>query len=299
LIGSAAMAQPYQCDMTLSFRQPDDQGKRSVAVWQSSKGSGLLFADTMNINTDGTSRSYSVGDFWGEKVALNNLCNAMTDACGGLSKDGMQARRVATQTARAHGWPASETAATRISPSIIPFKNGKPCPEVGGFLVSATSLHKARITDPCDITSYADALTVPAIVIPKRRKGAGPTPFEQAGASVGDLAVMMSADGKLIKYAVIGDTGPYNSLGEVSLALASDLNGRLLPPKNYQEVRGRGEFRGRGWHVGKTYTLILSHTRNAANPYITRDRIERDAATAFTNWGGAGRLKACAATYRP
>jgi len=297
LVGSASVAQPQTCNMANAFTQPDQGGRSQVAVWKSSGTPALLFADTMNINTDGTRRSYSVDDFWGEKRALNNLCNAMSDGCAGLSSDQLMQRRIATQKAKAENWPAAGTAATKLSSSIIPFRDGKPCPEVDGFLVSATALHKRRIADACDIASYADALTVPAIVLPKRANRATPTRFEAAGAGIGDLAVLMNSEGKLA-YAVVGDTGPATSLGEVSLALAADLTGRALPPASHQEVRGRGAFRGRGWQVGRTVTLVLPGTRDAADPYMTRERIDRDAAVAFARWGGAARLKACDAAYR-
>jgi len=299
LLGSAANAQSVDCGMSLAFKQADNGGKSSIPVWSDKTGKALLFADTMNINTDGTRRSYSVDDFWGEKTALNNLCNAMSDGCAGLTSDQLRSRRIATQQAKASGWPAAQTAATKISPSIIPFRGGKPCPEVGGYLVSATTLHKAAISDACDISNYADALSVPAIVLPKRAQKGVATPFESRGAQIGDLVVTMSGDGRLIKYAVAGDMGPSKSLGEISLALAADLLGKTSPPANYLEVRGKKPYQGKGWHVGKTYTLIFPRTKNSADPYMTRERIERDAATVFQQWGGEKRLKACSAAYKP
>ncbi|VWX51781.1 glycoside hydrolase family 75 protein [Novosphingobium sp. 9U] len=299
LLGSAANAQSDVCGMSSAFSQPDDGGKKSVAVWSDKSGKALLFADTMNINTDGTRRSYSVDDFWGEKTALNNLCNAMSDGCAGLTSDQLRTRRIATQQAKVNGWPAAQIAATKISPSIISFKNGKPCPEVDGYLVSATTLHKAGISNVCDILNYTDALAVPAIVLPKRASKGVATPFESRGAQIGDLVVTMSGDGKLIRYAVAGDMGPSKSLGEISLALAADLIGKTSSPANYLEVRGKKPYQGKGWHVGKTFTLIFPRTKNSAEPYMTRERIERDAAAAFQQWGGEKRLRACSAVYKP
>lgn len=298
LASSASLAQPIPCGMTLDFQQPDNNGKTRVAVWRDTAASALLFADTMNINTDGTRRSYSVDDFWGEKQALNNLCNAMSDACDGLSSEQLKQRRIVTQAAKASNWPASQTAATRISPSIIPFRNGKPCPEVGGYLVSATALHKPKIADPCNIDNYADALTVPAIVLPKRASKKVATPFEAAGAEIGDLVVTMKAGSNSVHYAVVGDKGPARSLGEISVALAGDLLGKTAPPQSYQEIRGRGSFKGKGWVVGRTFTLIFPKTRNSNDPHMTRVRIEQEAAARFKAWGGLNRLKACAAAYK-
>ena len=294
-LATSAMGAPpsVQCDMTHAFDQPDQEGKKSRAVWSDGRGEGLLFADTMNVNTDGTRRSYSVDDFWGESRAINNLCNAMSDKCAGLDESGMRQRRLLTQDAKAKGWPVDIVKRTRISPSIIPMPHGKPCAEVDGYLVSATALHRAHVTDACDLSNYVDAEQVSAIVLPSGAPG-----FATRKAAVGDLAVAMSADGRIIRYAVVGDSGPARELGEVSVALAGQLLGRTTPPANYREIRGRHPYEGRGWTVGRTFILVFPASRSASAPYMTMATIDDAAAKLFKSWGGAERLKACAANYR-
>jgi hypothetical protein len=107
-----------ECGMSRAFMQQDGNAPTgATAVWSDPKGTALLFIESLNVKTDGTRRSYSVDDFWGEKVALNNLCNAMDDACAGLDADGKRARRIVTQKAHAAGWPADllkQTATRRI-----------------------------------------------------------------------------------------------------------------------------------------------------------------------------------------
>lgn len=302
---AAAMALPQpgwaaDCGMSAAFKQPDNGGAVNRSIWADTPGKALLFAEALHVNTDGTRRSYRVDDFWGQQDAVNNLCNAMSDACAGLSQDQLKNRRLATEAARAAGWPADKLAATKIAASIIPFQNGKPCPELaGGFLVSATALHKQPLTDVCDVASYADAMTVPALVLPKRAAAGTPTGFEARNARVGDLAVVMSGDGARIAYAVVGDQGPARELGEGSIALAGTLLGKAAEPANYREVRGKSPYVGKGWDVPKAFVLILPGTRNAAQPYMTADRIETDAKAAFQAWGGAERLNACRAAYQP
>jgi hypothetical protein len=294
-LSTAAGGQPT-CPMVPSFNQLDRGGTRSIAVWRAPGGGPLLFADAMNINTDGTRRSYSVDDFWGERNALNNLCNAMSDACAGLNSDQLRARRIITQSAKARGWPADLLRQTKLSPSIIPVVNGRPCPEVGGYLVSATSLQNPGIANVCDIRRYADALKINAVVLPKRARTGIPTDFQQRGAEVGDLAVALSANGNVLSYSVVGDTGPAKELGEVSVALAQRLTGRPVPT-NYQEIRGRGHFRGHAWSVGRTFVLIFPNSRNALQPYMTQERIDAAASQKLEQWGGAKRLRACATKY--
>jgi hypothetical protein len=295
-LSSAQTPPSSQCAMSLAFANPDDNGARTTAVWHDAGDHALLFGDAMHVNTDGTKRSYKVTDFWGKVDALNNPCNAMTDACAGLNNAQLTARRVVTQQAREAGWPAGLLARTRLNPQIIPFKSypdGRhaPCPEVDGFLVSATALHDPRVRDECDLRRYVDALAVSAVVIPKRGG------FIDRGAAVGDLAVVMLPGGAVF-YAVVGDTGPVKELGEGSVALAGALLGKTAPPANYDEIRGRGRWAGRSWEVPKAFVLILPNSRRTPVPYPTQAEVEQAARPAFERWGGAPRLRACAAVYR-
>lgn len=278
------------CAMSPAFRQPDGNAPgRVTPVWADAAGEALLFVDGLNVNTDGTRRSYSVADFWGKERALNNLCNAMSDACAGLGSDALRERRLATQRAAAAGWPAAQLRATRIAPAIIPFKGGKPCPEVDGFLVSATSLRKPGGGDVCDISRYVDALVAPALVLP--RDAGAPSGFTARNARIGDLAVAMVPGSAKPVFAVVGDTGPARQLGEASVALNGLLLGKTAPPKNYDEVRGRAPFAGQGWTVPKAAVLIFPATRDTADPFMTPDRIDAAAKQRFDRWAASSGCK--------
>lgn len=283
--------------MSQSFRQLDaDAPGGTTAVWADQTNTSLFFAEALNVNTDGTRRSYSVADFWGQNKAINNLCNAMSDGCAGLSGDQLRSRRILTQEAFASGWPADKLAQTKISADILPFKNGKPCPLVDGFLVSATTLHKPNIHDVCDIENYVDALQVPAIVLP-RNPSNGLSGFSQRNAKIGDLVVAMMPGTATPVFAVVGDLGPRNRLGEGTVALAAKLLAKTSPPQNYDEIRGRGQFVGRGWTVSKALVLVFPGTRDPANPFMTTARIDPAARAKFAAWGGVARLTACAREY--
>ncbi|MFD0325386.1 hypothetical protein [Lysobacter gummosus] len=289
---AAAPARGAQCGMSLSFQQTDGNAHGGrTAVWADPQSASLLFVEALNVNTDGTRRSYRVDDFWGERVALNNLCNAMSDACANLSNAQLRARRIATEQASAAGWPAAQLQATRISSSIIPFRNGKPCPAVDGFLVSATALHAPGMSDACDIGNYVDALLTPALVIPK-----APSPFA-ARAKVGDLAVTMVPGTNRVVFAVVGDSGPSRQLGEASIALNGKLLGREGLPQNYLEVRGKPPFLGRGWTVSRAAVLIFPGTRDTQQPFMTPERIDAAARARFEQWGGVERLSKCVGDY--
>jgi hypothetical protein len=296
LLASAGHA--VDCGMAPAFQQKDGNAKGGVtSVWADPAAKSLMFIDRLNVNTDGTRRSYSVDDFWGERVALNNLCNAMSDACAGLDNAGLTQRRELTQRAAAEGWPAALLAQTRIASSIIPFKDGKPCPAVDGFLVSATALHQPQVTDVCNIANYADALVTPAIVLPKNPARNVLSGFAQRDARVGDLVVALLRDRAEPVFAVVGDTGPSGELGEGSVALNGRLLGKTAPPVNYQELRGKGAFKGQAWVTPPTVVIVFPGTRNAAAPWMTPERIDAAARPLFEAWGGVERARACSAAY--
>ena len=292
-----ALTFAQECKMSQAFLQPDaDAPSGTTRVWADQTNSSLFFAEALNVNTDGTRRSYSVTDFWGTDNAINNLCNAMKDACAGLTSDGLRQRRILTQQAFAAGWPVDKLQQTKISPDIIPFKNGKPCAPVNGFLVSATTLHEPNVQDPCDISKYVDALEVAAIVLPKNPPNSL-SGFSQRNAKIGDLVVALMPGSNNPVFAVVGDLGPSNRLGEGTVALAGKLLGKTAPPKNYNEIRGRAEFAGRGWTVPRALVLVFPGTRDLASPFMTTTRIDAASRTKFEEWGGVPRLAACAREY--
>jgi hypothetical protein len=291
-----------ECRMSLGFWQQDIShiGKRTP-VWKDTSppqgASALLFRHALEVNTDGTRRSYSVEDFWGETRAVNNLCNAMSDSCVGLTRAELRDRRIITQQAKANQWPIEQLKATRIDPQIIPFKDGRPCPEVDGYLVSATALQQPLVKDACDPKVYLDAATVPALVLPEGIQPApgkprAPTGFDLADARIGDLVVAISPSTPTPVYGVVGDIGPDNKLGEASVAMNGPLANISRAPINYKDVIDH-------WVVGDATVLIFSGTRDAKSPYLTNERINHDAAIRFAQWGGGSlsgamdRLKSC------
>jgi len=305
---TASVAQTAECDMSLAFQQSSIAAptRRTPVFATNSPGvPALLFARPLNVNTDGTRKSYSIDDFWGKTVALNNLCNAMSDNCA--AKDDkesaaqkearLRARRVATQAAYRAGWPAEALKQTRLDPAILPMVGGKPCPAVDGFLVSATALHVRGMNDACNITNYLDALSVAALVIPR-----GPvdpadsskrleSDFAKHRARIGDLAVVLRRGASTPVFAVVGDTGPANKLGEGSIALNAALLGQHQPPKNYEDAKKLV--------VDMATVLIFPGTRDEENPYLSQARIDTAAETLFGRWGGLERLQACVRSQRP
>lgn len=125
-------------------------------------------------------------------------------------------------------------------------------------MVSMTALQDPKINDACDLAKYVDAVTVPALVIPKGSNG-----FSARNVHVGGLAVVMPRHDKAPIYAVVGDIGPADELGEGTVGLARLALNKTADPVNYDEVRGRGKCAGKGWEIPYSYVLIFrGHARH-------------------------------------
>lgn len=84
-----------------------------------------------------------------------------------------------------------------------------------GYYVSATALadHSKAVSDPA---RYVDASRIPFIVLPGGMA-------RQIGARPGDFAVIFNRRNGKSAYAIFGDVGPIDRLGEGSVALAENL----------------------------------------------------------------------------
>jgi hypothetical protein len=98
-----------------------------------------------------------------------------------------------------------------------------------GYYVSATALadRSKPVNDP---TRYLDASRIPFVVLPGGMA-------RQLGARPGDFAVVFNQRNGKSSYAIFGDVGPYDRIGEGSMALAENLGIR-------SDARNGGARRG-------------------------------------------------------
>jgi hypothetical protein len=98
-----------------------------------------------------------------------------------------------------------------------------------GYYVSATALsdRSKAVNDP---TRYVDASRIPFVVLPGILA-------RQLGARVGDFAIVFNKRNGKISYAIYGDVGPFDRIGEGSVALAENLGIR-------SDARNGGARRG-------------------------------------------------------
>ena len=148
---------------------------------------------------------------------------------------------------------------------------GDPFP---GYYVSATALadRSKAINDPA---RYVDASKIPFVVLPGGLA-------RELGARVGDFATVFNERNGRSSYAIFGDVGPIDRIGEGSVALAENLgihsdarNGgtwrgvlyMVFPgsgegrPKTIEEINEHGQHLLREWESGITGAAVHSAER--------------------------------------
>lgn len=149
-----------------------------------------------------------------------------------------------------------------------PFVQGADDP-FPGYYVSATAL--ADRTRPVnDPLRYVDASKIPYIVLPGRMA-------RQLGARPGDFAVVVNQRNASISYAIFGDIGPSDRIGEGSVALAENLG-------------IRSNARNGGTRGGILYLVFPGS--GDGGPH-TIEEINAEAEKLFQAWGGLAQLSAC------
>jgi hypothetical protein len=149
-----------------------------------------------------------------------------------------------------------------------PFVQGPDDP-YPGFYVSATALadRTRPINDPL---RYVDASKIPYIVLPGGMA-------RQLGATPGDFSVVLNQRNGKISYAIFGDVGPYDRIGEGSMALAENLGIR-------SDARYGGARRG---------ILVLVFPGSGNGRPRTIEEIYGEGEKLLQAWGGVAQLAAC------
>jgi len=254
----------------------------------------LAFASGFAVDMDGAPNAYHrLGRVEGK--ALDTLCNAgrawpgdgrppyhgsAKGRCGEFLQD--------VAAAEAAGWTGPTTIewyglATKDKKLRVPYvQQSGP---TKGFYVSTTALQDPEnFPDAGDVRRYLDARTVPFIVVPKG------SPFIRKGeAGLRDLVVSYNPRNHKVSYGVVGDLGPADMLGEVSIAYANALRegaGPMPVDRMTHETVG-------GLAISQPVVTVVFRGVRLEPPY-TPEAVVSAARTQFDQWGGKQRINACA-----
>lgn len=296
------------CDMEPSYVHKG--AKFNTSIFSAKKGTpSLYYRANMDVNTDGAARSYHPEDPRAKKIAYNNMGNAITKAWNSSGQlivcDGGDARNrkgkcyeefmSAFEGARDNNYNP-ETYPKIKTGSIIPWSIDNqfgwetPCrikdEPNAGYFVSQTSLW-LKSGPACDQSNYVDSLKINAVVYP------GGIRWSSQGilTDKGDLVVTRNRSTGAIAFALHGDSGTSDKIGEGSIALTSALSGQKLSPNpSYTEVKKLA--------VNDVDYLIFP--ANDVEKFYrhkggtTQTRIDEYGKDVFKTWGGLARLNACA-----
>jgi hypothetical protein len=149
-----------------------------------------------------------------------------------------------------------------------PFVQGPDDP-FPGYYVSATALvdHTREVRDP---RRYVDASKIPYVVLPGGMA-------RELGARPGDFALVVNQRNGKYSYAIYGDVGPADRIGEGSVALAENLG-------------IRSNARNGGARGGILYIVFPGSGEGRPRAI---DEINAVGEKLFQGWGGVDQLAAC------
>lgn len=203
----------------------------------------ILFQTKLAVNTDGAPISYHPFDLSGRKKAINSICNAISvRRVSDNAKLKCSKAMPIFEQYRDKKWVAPKgfkifwgnvLAPTTVNKKVVPcvFRTGK----FKGYFGSLTSLKNklpANKKGECEQLNQLDQRFIPALVM-----AGGASPLKTFGAKQGDLVVAYNPSNKAAAFAVIGDEGPENNLGEGSVALNMSLLGVATQPTNYKQAK--------------------------------------------------------------
>jgi hypothetical protein len=145
----------------------------------------------------------------------------------------------------------------------------------------------SRVGD-CDQSKWIDALTAPAIVLPKATVTI-PSQFLTHGVKKRTLVVAVSSSpAQRSVFGIVGDYGPATEIGEANIALNRALNG--LPDAEHPTHRQDAIQR---FQAGRTAILLFPGPEFVLDRPISKSRIDRAGLDALTKFGGAPKLIEC------
>ncbi|MBB3149772.1 hypothetical protein FHS21_006226 [Phyllobacterium trifolii] len=294
-----SMAAATECGMNVGWIHNDT----GTITYQAPTGvPSLFYTSKMAINTDGNPRSYHPSDPRGERLALNNMGNGIKGIFKRLGgkyigctprRGDCYERYISTfEAARDSNYNPRTSWVTTYG--IIPWqrdinlKRDIPCTfqtgKYAGYFISQTA-YPLYDGDECDARRYLDAMVFNANVLPNE------THWESQGIVTDgfDLVAVYDEIRQKVVFGINGDRGPKDSIGEVSVAMAANMQGKSLTgTETYED----GIL---PLALPQVHYLIFPKVdiKKLKGRDFTQQEINEIGATALDEWGGLERLKAC------
>jgi hypothetical protein len=233
------------------------QHKKIILLKKPSGEKLILFKTNLAVNTDGIPISYHPYDLRGDSIALNSILNGIfvyrnSDGVNlsvprpkGKYSQAERNKMASEAYSVIEKWRDSNY--TRIPPgykiswqSVLVASQAKPCifstGKYKGYFASATALTNHLTSDlgECNCNNQVDPFVIPALVLAKN--GDIKNPVRTYGGTLGDLVLAYNPANKNLVYAIIGDTGPEDNLGEGSVILNMKLKGQTSFPATKRET---------------------------------------------------------------
>jgi len=146
-----------------------------------------------------------------------------------------------------------------------------PCP---GFYVSTTSLED-RAYRSSDTRHYANAVELNFIVLPLS------SAIRETGAHLGDIAFVYNTNNNKHAFAVYGDEGPGNKIGEGSVALHQALGSNPYNSAGTRVVRGIDSG---------VVVVVFPGSKIGSGTIPSQEKLTSSGEEVFDKWGGMDRF---------
>lgn len=315
---SGAGAQPI-CGLIRAYDQQVKQDNQSIVrrIWKSADGSVLAFRSPLAVNTDGNAKSYvalhKFPSMSNLPARFNVICNGVSVTPSGGSKVSAQTtggcdiinRVVVQMGTKAAPWVKGSADPLIDWYAIATTRDGsvvRPCMSGDHYVSMTSAASRPRRADsgpwgPCDQARWLDAATIPAIVIPKQSRFLSDHQVDSGDAVVLYMPPAAGAPERFA-YAIVGDLGPANKLGEATLAAHAQLRGvPVLDPESIKTkavVKEIARFAAKGAIV----SVVLPRTRPSDAILDNADANASRAQSAFATRFGNGQIEAAKARLR-
>jgi hypothetical protein len=251
ILAPAIFGQEYKLEKSEIFMP---QKEKKILLFSKNPQSRkiVLFNSKLAVNTDGTPKSYHPEDLEGARIALNNICNAIV--VRKIKPGGADARlkcaeaKVVFRKFQTDNWVVPPGFAITWN-KVIAARKEKPCifeeNEFKGYFGSLTSVKNSLIGEErgeCEYKNQLNALEIPNLVLPAKtwkdkNNVIHQNPLWTFKVEKEDLVFAYNPENDVWSYAIIGDGGPPENLGEGSIALNMKLLNKTEFPRNYKEAK--------------------------------------------------------------